>query len=175
MYRPAAWTTAALLAASTGCASVKAKRERDEYLQTRLDSLRYQQPIEEVWLEVRRLLAANRYPLIGQDGEAVGESHNILYSIFSPAKETSPDGNGGRFLETGWRKDSTRYRAEGSPEGPGWRVVFTLLKEDPTEHGHDARERKRGLELELQLAQKLDPAAAADIEAGLQAVKAGVP
>jgi hypothetical protein len=172
MYRPAAWTTAAFVVASAGCASIKAKRAREEYLESRLDSVRYQQPLDEVWPEVQKVLAANSYPLVGKDAEAVGEEHIVLYSLFSPAKETEPDGNGGRVLETGWRKkDSTRIRAQATPDGSGTHVVLTLLKEDTTEHGHDARERKPAVDLELQLAKKLDPAAAADIEAGLQAVK----
>jgi hypothetical protein len=150
---------------------MQAKRQREEYLEARLDSLRYSKPLDEVWSEARRLLAAKSYPLAGKDAEAVGESHTILFSIFSPAKETSADDQGRRFLETGWRKDRTRYRVEGSPDGPGSRVVFTLLKEDTTEHGHDARERKRGVELELELARRVDPEAAAGIEAGLQAMK----
>jgi len=171
MYRPAAWTTAAFVVASVGCASIKAKRAREDYLVSRLDSVRYPQPVDEIWPEVQKVLAANRYPLVGKDAEAVGEEHIILYSLFSPAKETGPDGNGGRVLETGWRKDSTRIRAQATPDETGTRVVLTLLKEDTTEHGHDARERKPAVDLELQLAKKLDPEAAADIEAGLQAVK----
>jgi hypothetical protein len=169
MNRPARWIAAALIAASAGCASMQAKREREEYLAARLDSLRYQQSLDEVWLEVRRVLAAKGYPLIGKDAEVVGESHGVLFSLFSPARETSSDENGGRFLETGWRKDGTRYLVEGFPEGSGSRVIFTLLREDPTEHGHDARERRRGVELELELARRMDPEAAAGIEAGLQA------
>jgi hypothetical protein len=171
MYRPAAWTIAAFIVASAGCASIKAKRAREDYLVSRLDSVRYRQPLDEIWPEVQKVLAANRYPLVGKDAEAVGEEHIVLYSLFSPAKETQPDGNGGRVLETGWRKDSTRIRAQATSDESGTRVVLTLLKEDTTEHGHDARERKPAVDLELQLAKKLDPAAAADIEAGLQAVK----
>jgi hypothetical protein len=171
MYRPAAWTIAAFVVASAGCASIKAQRAREDYLVSRLDSVRYPQPLDEIWPEVQKVLAANRYPLVGKDAEAVGEEHIMLYSLFSPAKETEPDGNGGRILETGWRKDSTRIRAQATPDEMGTRVVLTLLKEDTTEHGHDARERKPAVDLELQLAKKLDPAAAADIEAGLQAVK----
>ena len=150
---------------------MKAKRAREEYLESRLDPLRYRQPLDEIWPEVQKVLASNRYPLVGKDAEAVGEEHVILYSLFSPAKETQPDGSGGRVLETGWRNDSTRIRAQATPDESGTRVVLTLLKEDTTEHGHDARERKPAVDLELQLAKKLDPEAAADIEAGLQAVK----
>jgi len=97
----------------------------------------------------------------------------VLYSLFSPAKETSRERDGSRWLETGWRKDQTRYRVEGTPEGAGCRVIFTLLHEDTTEHGHDARERKRGLDMELELARRVDPEAAASIEAGLPALKRG--
>jgi hypothetical protein len=169
--RSAIWIICALVTASASCAATQAKREREEYLAARLDSLRYRQPLDEVWAEMRRVLTAKGYPLVGQDAEAVGESHGLLYSIFSPAKETSTDEGGARFLETGWRKDQTRYHVEGVPDGTGCRVVFTMLREDPTEHGHDARERKRGVELELELARRVDPEAAAEIEAGLQAMK----
>lgn len=171
MNRPAAWIAVALVAGSAGCASTQAKRQREEYLEARLDTLRYRKPLDEVWPEVRRLLAEKGYALAGKDAEAVGESHGILFSIFSPAKETRADDAGARFLETGWRKDQTRYLVEGFPDEAGSRVVFTLLREDPTEHGHDARERKRGVELELELARRVDPEAAAGIDAGLQAMK----
>jgi len=63
------------------------------------------QPLDEVWPEIQKLLAENSYPLVGKDAEAVGESHFVLFSLFSPAKETEPDGSGGRVLENGWRKD----------------------------------------------------------------------
>jgi len=173
MNRPAAWTAAVLAAASGACASVQAQREREEYLQSRLDSFRFSKPLDEVWPQVQRLLADKNYPLVGKDGDAVGDPHGTLYSLFSPAKETSREADGSRWLETGWRKDQTRYRVEGTPEGSGCRVVFTLLHEDTTEHGHDARERKRGLEMELELARRIDPEAAAGIEAGLPAMKRG--
>ena len=173
MNRSAAWTAAVLAAASGACASAQAKREREEYLQSRLDSFRFSKPLDEVWPQVQRLLADKNYPMVGKDGEAVGDEHGTLYSLFSPAKETSRETDGSRWLETGWRKDQTRYRVEGTPDGPGCRVVFTLLHEDTTEHGHDARERKRGLEMELELARRIDPEAAAGIEAGLPATKRG--
>jgi len=46
----------------------------------------------------------------------------------------------------------TRIRAQATPDESGTHVVLTLLKEDTTEHGHDARERKPAVDLELQLA-----------------------
>src|SRR3989442_15689318 len=115
---------------------------------------------DEVCLKVERLFADKNYPLVGKDGGAVADPHVTLYSLFSPAKETSREADGSRWLETGWRKDQTRYRVEGTPDGPGCRGVFTLLHEGTTEHGHDAREHKRGLEKELELAGRLSPEAA---------------
>src|SRR5439155_14760891 len=102
---------------------------------------------------------------------AVGDELGTLYRLCRAAKEPSREPDGRRRLGTGRRKDQTRYRVEGTPGGPGCRVVFTLLHEDTTEHGHDARERKRGLEMELELARRIDPEAAAGIEAGLPAAK----
>jgi len=49
MNRSAAWTAAVLAAASGACASVQAQREREEYLQSRLDSFRFSKPLDEVW------------------------------------------------------------------------------------------------------------------------------
>ena len=171
MNRPAALLAAVLAAASGACAAVQGQRE--QYLQARLDAFRFSKPLDEVWPQVQRLLADKGYPLVGKDGEAVGDEHGTLYSLFSPAKETSRESDGSRRLETGWRRDQTRYRVAGTPDGAGCRVVFTLLHEDTTEHGHDARERKRGLEMELELARRVDPEAAASIEAGLPGAKRG--
>ena len=173
MNRLAAWIVAVLAAASGACASAQAQREREQYLMSKLDDFRFSKSLDEVWPQVQRLLADKGYPLVGQDGEAVGDPHGMLYSLFSPAKETSREKDGSRWLETGWRKDLTRYRVEGTPDGAGCRVVFTLLHEDTTEHGHDARERKRGVDMELELARRVDPEAAASIEAGLPALKRG--
>ncbi len=182
MTHPPARIAAALLAFTTGCASMQADRARAQYLTTQLDALRYAKPLDEVWPEVRRLLAEKGYPLAGGDAKAVGQSDTVFARLFTPAKETrsltddvglfpslfGPKGatpGSGRFLETGWRGDRDRYRVEGLEDGQGCRVGFTVIAQDLTEHGRDAA-RHRDLEMELELARRVDPEAAARIEAG---------
>lgn len=182
----------ALLVAASGCASMRAARERTQYLTTELDGLRYSKPMPEVWLQVRRLLADRGYPLAGADAELVNQDVGFLQSIFSPSKETRigplggrsamfpdltaskttpADGPGKWYLETGWNDRATRYRADGSTDGKTCRVTFTAIAADTTEKGHDG-ERHRDLDMELDLALRLDPEAAARIETGLEALGA---
>jgi hypothetical protein len=165
MSHPATWIVAGLVVATTACSSTEANRARTGYLRPQLDALRYEKPIDEVWREVQRLLSERRYPLSGKDAQAVGQPDRLLWRILSPAKETQDDGRGGRFLETGWSK-SVRYRVDGTADDAGCRVVFTAIAEDLTEHGRDAS-RHRDLDMELELARRLAPEAAAHIESGL--------
>ncbi len=185
MTRPVAWIAAGglMLMAAAGCASVQASRARNQYLTSQLDALRYEKPLEEVWTEVRRLLADRGYPLAGVDAEAVGQRGGWLSNVFSPAKETRPrsadvglfqalsgagraDDGSGQYLETGWLERSwNRYRVDGLKDGPGCRIVFTAIAQDVTEH-RDAG-RRRDLEMELELARRVDPEAAARIEASI--------
>lgn len=170
MNRTTAWLAAAALLTATACASMKAERARREALTPRLDALRYQKPLDEVWAEARRLLAEKGYPLAGKDAEAVGQKALFLGGLFSPAKETRPDPAATQFLETGWGPGTSgalRYRLQGWSEGSSSRVVFWAIPEDPTEHGRDGRPWSRGLDLELDLARRLDPEAAAAIEAAV--------
>jgi hypothetical protein len=190
MTRPAAWIAAGIVAAA-GCASVQTGRARAEYLTRELDAVRYAQPLDEVWDEARRLLADRGYPLVGADAKAVGQSDVWLTNVFSPGTETrstsagatgllpnllsrpsggtADDDRGARFLETGWSRNRDRYRVDGWRDGPDCRVTFTAILEDRTEHQREAG-RHRDLEMELDLARRLDPEAAARIEAGLAAL-----
>ena len=166
MPRALVWITAALAVAAAGCAAQRAAAARARLLQGKLDELRYPKPLDDVWAEARRLLAAKGYPLAGADAEAVGQKPAFLGGLFSPAKETQPDPNG-QFLETGWGPGPLRYRLQGSKDGAGVQVVFWAFAADPTEHGRDAPGRTRGLDMELELARRLDPEAAAAIEAAV--------
>jgi hypothetical protein len=172
MSRPP-WVTACLLAAVAGCAAPRAER-----LQAQLDELRYARPLDEVWLGARRLLADQGYPLAGEDAKAVGQPEMASGDrILSPAKATHPygeevgllqrlgvvggkagDSRIGRSLDTGWRRTRDRYHLDGFEDGRGCRVVFTRVVEDPTEH---REQRSRDLDMELTLARRLDPEAAA--------------
>jgi hypothetical protein len=167
MTRPTALLAAAILLAASSCASLKAERARREALTVRLDALRYQKPLDEVWAEARRLLAEKGYPLAGADAEAVGQKPAFLGGLFSPAKDTRPDPAATQFLESGWGPGALRYRLQGWAEGSSTRVVFWAIPEDPTEHGRDGRPWSRGLDMELDLARRLDPDAAAAIEAAV--------
>ncbi len=186
MNRAATWMAAGLVAVTAGCASTRASRARSEYLKTQLDALRYAKPLEEVWPEVQRLLADKGYPLAGKDAKAVGQKEmGWARRLLSPAKETHHGDPGAllqllgvvardrdaeelaQSLETGWRKHQDRYRADGFKEGSGCRVIFTAIDVDETEHRDGSR--RRDLELELELARRVDREAADRIEAGLAA------
>jgi hypothetical protein len=186
MTRAAAWIAAGLVAVTAGCASMRASRARSEYLKTQLDALHYTKPIEEVWPEVQRLLADKGYPLAGADAKAVGQKEmNWAQRLLSPAKETHHGDPGSllqflgvvardreaeeraQSLETGWRSRQNRYRADGLKEGTGCRVVLTAIDLDETEHRDGSRH--RDLELELELARRVDREAADRIEVGLAA------
>ncbi len=165
---------------------MRASRARSQHLKTQLDALHYTKSMEEVWPEVQRLLADKGYPLAGADAKAVGQKEmSWAGRLLSPAKETHHGDRGSllRFLgvvardrdaeeraqslETGWRKNRDRYRADGFKEGSGCRVVFTAIDVDATEHRDGNR--RRDLELELELARRVDREAADRIEAGLAA------
>lgn len=176
----AAWVAGCLIVVSTvGCASTQTKRR--ERLQTQLDALRYLQPPPEVWQQVRLLLAQRGYQLAGADAEAVEQKSGGLAALLSPARETYPARDesgllqklgvtgekgvkrreGSVSLDTGWRNSGDRYHVDGIVEEDGFRVVFTRVVEDRTDHHHEA---SRDVELELELARRLDPGAAARIE-----------
>jgi hypothetical protein len=143
-------------------------------VESALDSIRYQQSLDEVWYETRRMLVDLGIQLAPADLESIGRGNaaGILVTLFTPVRQTAPDGAGGRALETGWHGRTvirTRYRVVGSSDGSGSRVVITAIEEDATEHGHDSSRRSRAVELELDLARRLDPAAAARVEAALPA------
>jgi hypothetical protein len=164
MTRPLAWLAAAALLGSAGCAAVRAEQARKKYLSAELDRVRYAQPLDEIWSAVRRLLADGRFPMTGDDAKATGQKEEFL-ALLSPSRETRETRDGGRWLETSWGPGNVRYRVEAIPEGDRWRVATTAIQRDPSMSYSE--ERRRGLELELALAHRLDPEAAARIEAGL--------
>jgi hypothetical protein len=181
---------AALLATLLGCASWRAERARHGRLEAELGALRYARPLDEVWLEVRRLLADRGFPLAGEDAKAVGQDDgSFLSRMLSAARETRPIEYGvmpglgtgttgvlpglrgdasepsgppqGLMLETGWHQDD-RYRAEAFVENGGIRVVLTrFVREGQDPVGKPSRD----LALELELARRVEPDAAARIEA----------
>jgi hypothetical protein len=184
---PRLLVAAALLAASTGCATLRASQARATALRVQLDAYRHQKPMDEVWLETRKLLADRSYPLAAEDAKAVGQAEmGFGDRLLSPARDTyaygadvgllqklgvfdkkGGSGPAGRSLDTGWRRERDRYHADALQEEAGVRVVFLRISENSTDHREGAP--VRDLELELALVQRLDPEAAARIEAGLGA------
>ena len=183
---------AALLASAAACASVRANQARTDALRQQLDEQRFAKPMEEVWLEARRLLADHGYPLAGEDATAVGQAEMGLGDrLFSPARETHPYGEdtgllqklgafggkkksgGGRTglsLDTGWRRTPDRCHVDALQDERGVRVAFQRITQNTTEHREEAP--VRDLELELELLQRLDAEAAARLEASLGAAGA---
>lgn len=180
---------AVLLVASAGCASLHARRARTERLQSELDALRYRKPIEEVWQEARRTLADRGFPLADEDAAAAGKGElGFAGRLFSPARATRPlkkdaallqrmgaagDPNSevsGLALDTGWRDGSPRQRRhlEAYTDGDEVRVaVFRIVEEAPEQREATDRD----LELELELARRLDPAAAERIDAAVASAR----
>ncbi|HSN89630.1 MAG TPA: hypothetical protein VLS93_00245 [Anaeromyxobacteraceae bacterium] len=170
MTRPIALLAAALVLGTSACAAVKAERARQKYLAEKLDAVRYAQPLDDVWTQVRQVLAEGQFPMKGADARATGQREEFL-AIISPSRETRDTRDGGRWLETGWGPKNLRYRVEAFPEGDRWRVAVTAIQRDPTMTYSE--ERRRGLEMELALARRLDPEAAARIEEGLGTLGGG--
>ena len=190
---PSRWLAVGLLAAAAaGCASLQARRERTRRLQAQLDEFRYARPLDEVWLEARRLLADRGYPLAGEDAKSVGQPEMEFGDrVLSPAKETYPYGEEtgllqrlgvvgggrkgdptGRSLDTGWRRTRDRYHVDGFQDSRGCRVVFTRVVEDPTEH---RAQRERDFEMELDLARRVDADGAARVDAAVARGKSSSP
>jgi len=190
MARLASLLAVAFLLAASGCASLQASRAREKALVAQLEAFRYEKPLDEVWQQARRLLAELGYPLASDDAAAVQQKETSLVErIVSPAKDTRPRsadvglfqrfagaGSSGRalgpdderFLETGWRRQGDRYRVDGLHDDRGCRVLFTRIFQDRTDH-RDVPE--RDLEMELDLARRVDPEAAVRIEAAVEPAK----
>jgi hypothetical protein len=134
-----------------------------------------------VWDAVRRLLADRGCRLAGADADAVGQHDAPLAGFLSPARETHPyreetgllqqlgagsaparPAEGSVSLDTGWRrKEGDRYHVDGLVLPDGFRVIFTRVEFDPSNNKETLT---RDVELELELARRLDPAAAERIE-----------
>jgi hypothetical protein len=174
MRRPTVLLLVGLAAVTTSCASARAARDGQRRAEAAVDAIRYRQPLPEVWDQLRRMLNTYAMPLAPDDLEAIGASGpmGLLVNVFTPAKATARDPVGGQVLETGWvgRKIvRVRYRVWGVEDTLGTRVVITAIEEDTTERGRDSSNRRRAVDLELDLARRLAPDAAQRAEAALAA------
>jgi hypothetical protein len=184
---------AATLALASGCASARAAKVRSEYLQAQLEPFVYQKPIGEIWIEVLRLLNEKGYPLAGHDAVAVGQSESWFGNFTSPGSETktgtteratgtgflpniipsakgkSKDEETWRYLKTGLNKELKMYRVDAAlTEGGGWRVAFTSYEASVADHNlFISSTAKPDWKMALELMRRVDPAAAARIEAGM--------
>jgi hypothetical protein len=183
----------AALALAAGCASAKAAKARNDYLESQFLPLAYQKPIGDIWLEVVKLLSEKGYPLVGEDAVLAGQSENWFTNVLSTGSETrtgtterasgtgflpnilpsakgkSKDEETWRYLKMGLSRDLKMYRVDAAAaEGGGWRVAFTSFHASQTDHQlFISSTAKPDWEMALELARRVDPAAAARIEAGM--------
>jgi hypothetical protein len=174
--------TCLVVGSSFACASARASKARAQRLESELDALRYAQPPAEVWQNARQLLADRGCPLAGADAHAVGQKTGSLAGFLSSARETHPyreetgllqragavgsapakPAEGSVSLDTDWRrKEGDRYRVDGLVLPDGFRVIFTRVQFDISNYKEI---RARDVEMELELARRLDPQAAERIE-----------
>jgi hypothetical protein len=152
------------------CATVRARDARERELEEQLAAWHGSEPLDRGWDEARRLLAERGYPLADKDADAVGQRRmSALERLGSPARATAERGPLERSLDTGWSGARDRCSVRSLPAADGWRIVFWRL-----EDGTDGRpiEPRRDRALELALVRRIDPAAAARIDAALAAAAA---
>jgi hypothetical protein len=160
--RPAALL--ALLALSSACATSSAARQAT--LRKGLDGYALGRTPAQVWLEMRRFLDQQGFPLAGKDREAVGgKAPGTVGGIFEYGFETRERKGGGLVLETERGPGQLRIRAEAIPSGDGCQVHFTRL-EPVAEMTSFQPEPRRDLDLELAFVRRLDAVAATRIESG---------
>lgn len=134
--RSLAITTVLLLAAC----SMTAQARRDARLRADLDAHVFHLPLRVVWPVALHLLADHGYQLVGRDRLVVGAP---------PA---------GRF-----KRLTAGYRLEGSEiGGKSCRLVFIAIRRTGLS---PAEERSRDLDMELELARRVEPDEAARIQA----------
>ena len=168
--RPAALALLlALAAGSSGCAAMGVADEQKPYYLKEAGSYRYEKSCLDVWPDVLRLLGSKGYPLVGRDRQYAGEGKRSSFSaLVEQGDETQAVEGGGLVVKTGWQPDNTgssRYRVTGSPGTPsGCVVTFTYIwtgTVDPSDTRQEV-----DWKIQLELVRKLEPAAAARLEAG---------
>jgi hypothetical protein len=159
----------ALALLGTSCAGMRIADEQKAYYLKEAGSFRYEKGCLDVWPDVLKLLGSKGYPLVGRDRQYAGEGKRGSFSaLVEQGDETQAVEGGGLVVKTGWQPDGTgssRYRVTGSPGTPsGCVVTFTYIwtgTVDPS----DARQ-EVDWKIQLELLRKLEPAAAARLEAG---------
>jgi hypothetical protein len=164
MSRTTARLAPILLLAAAGC--VTAAAQRQAHLRQALDRSRVERAPAEIWPQVLQFLSDRGYELAGDDRRVVGlRARAGIVEALSSGHDTRVRKDGSRVMETGKNDEGLRVRAEGlALPGGGCRVVLTSLKRDDMNPA--IQQETRDLDLELQLLERIDPAAAARVRGG---------
>ena len=155
------------LLALAGCATMTAGTARYSYLQSKLGPYVFQKSCAELWPAALRVVNEKGFPVVGDDRERIGESSQGFFSsVVSDGFSTRSTGGGGLVAETNWNQGvGTRYRVEGTPEGPtGCRVRYVMITGGAQGSTQETVGPDWGMLLALVAA--VDPETAGRIEAG---------
>jgi hypothetical protein len=156
------------LVATAGCASVRVAAARDDYLRQSLGSFVYEMNCQSLWPDVLRLLASKGYQLVGVDRAVTGQQRqSALGNFFSEGFATRETYDGGLTVATGWDQAWVRYRAIGTVVPPGRCSVTFTRDSQPDSNDPGTMVSRSDWDMALELLQRVDPAAAARIEAGM--------
>ena len=156
---------AALLA--SGCATLRATAERDRYLEAQVVPFVYPGDCDRIWADVLREMASRGFSLVGPDRAVAGQPpQSGIASFLSQGYRTRESPSGGIEAASDWNRSWVRLRAEARPVENGCTVVFTRDEradlDDPASVTSET-----DLEAALGLLRRVDPAAAARVEAGI--------
>ena len=163
------WAAAAAAMALAGCASTRLADAHDAYFRRELSTYRYEKGCLDVWPAVLELLGARGYPLRGRDRAYAGQPPGGAVAEFlGQGFETRRVEGSALYVKTGWRaaqESVSRYLVSGTPVRPsGCAVSFTL---DWRRSGDPSSDRQEvDWEIQRDLLERLEPDAAARIEAG---------
>ena len=157
-----------LLVGATGCASVRAAAARDAHLRDALGAHVYPMTCLAVWPDVLRLLASKGFALVGADRIVAGQPpQSGIGNFFSQGFQTQESFDGGLVVASDWNSAWVRYRASGTVVPPGGcTVTFTRFSQPDTDDPSRTTSEK-DWEMALELLRRVDPAAAAGVEAGV--------
>lgn len=155
-----------------GCAGLRASSARKAYLRDHLAARVYSKTLEEIQPVARQLLFERGYGMAGRDtdgrGSLAGESAWRGLAV----------GQMQFAFGTDWRWDHrgtgtsqrSRYMVQGVKVGQNrYRMEMTRIIETVDDMGHTSQRMVRDWEMELQLMERVDPAAAAQLSAGAEA------
>jgi hypothetical protein len=161
---------AAMALALGGCASARVAAARDGYLQTELETWVYPQPCGTLWPEVLRQVASEGFALVGADRAAAGKPpQSGVANFFSEGYATRATSEGGLQAASDWNRSWVRYVANGTPSGAGCTVRYTRVTQPDTDDPGKVFSAP-DWEMALALLRRVDPQAAARVEAGIPKV-----